>query len=109
MFYRDFAFMFGFQHARNSFIFSKIRPLFFINQISPFLNGKCRFYIDLRIFTQVLLRLLPHLPPKPHPHPPPPQRGGDVWVGPRGGGAGVGDDGDGAWEVGEVADIGRLA
>ena len=39
-----------------------------------------------------------------------PARGGDVWVGAtRGGGAGVGGDGDGAWEVGEVADVASLA
>ena len=33
---------------------------------------KCGFYILLYIFMQVLLRLLPPLPPKPHPHPPNP-------------------------------------
>ena len=31
-------------------------------------RGKYGFYTHLRIFTQVLLRLLPPLPPKPHPH-----------------------------------------
>ena len=64
-----------------------------------------KFYTHLRIFTQVWLRLLPPLPPKPHPHPPQLQRrgGGEVE------GAGVGGGGDGAWEVGEVADVARLA
>ena len=74
---------------------------------------KCGFYTDLRIFTQVLLRLLPHLPPKPHPHPR--QRGwGCLGGGPGGGGGrwgwnGLGGMGMGLGEVGEVADIARLA
>ena len=50
---------------------------------------------------------LPYLP-SPIPTPPNPSAGGDVsggWVG----GAGVGWGGAGAWEVGEVADVARLA
>ena len=46
--------------------------------------------------------------PSPIPTPPNPSAGGGClgWVG---GGAGVGGGGDGAWEVGEVADVARLA
>ena len=72
-------------------------------------SRKCGFCIDLRIFTQVLLRLLPHLPPKPHPHPSPPQRP-PSWPPPRHPPrARVGGYGGLAWEVGEVADVARLA
>ena len=55
--------------------------------------GFCR---DLHIITQVLLRLLPHLPPKPHPHPPPPQRRGGV----SGGGGGRLGGGGWGWGLG---------